>query len=311
MDQRPVEIVKLTHIVEYLAFQAVAFFVMLFPLSGARWLGRNLGAFVFNFLGYRKGVTLSNLRRAFPEKSNDEIVQIARGAYRSVGIAFFELLWYPRMSRDQVNTSMRFDHPDVLKNAYKKGKGLLILTAHFGNWELLGGCIVVQLGFRVHGIAKTQSNRLVNRSIDARRLRFGNIVIPMETSLREVMRALRDGEAVGIVADQAAPKENVPIEFFGTMVPTHQGPSVFSLKMGSPLVAVFPVRAPDGSYDTYVKEVPSADLNGYTEENVAELTRRHVKITEDFIRRFPDQWMWMHRRWKHVPLDTQNSGTDR
>jgi len=290
------------HVAEYVAFQTIAFLLMLLPLSGVRWLGRNLGAFVFDFLGYRKEVTLGNLRRAFPEKSDDEIMQIARGAYKNVGISLFELVWYPKMSREQVSKSMHFVNPDVLRNAYNKGKGLLILTAHFGNWELLGGCIVVEFGFPVSGIAKTQTNRLVNRSIDERRRRFGNKVIPMETSLREVMRALRDGEAVGIVADQAAPKENVQIEFFGTKLPTHQGPSVFSLKMGSPLIAVFSVRRPDGSFDAYVEEVPSADLKDYNDENVTELTRRHVKITEDFIRRFPDQWMWMHKRWKHVPL---------
>ncbi|MBF8296683.1 MAG: hypothetical protein HW389_3228 [Bacteroidetes bacterium] len=280
---------------------------MLLPLSGARWLGRNLGAFVFDFTGYRKEVTLGNLRRAFPEKSDDEIAQIARGAYKNVGITLFEILWYPRMSREQVSESMHFDHPDVVRNAYKKGKGLLILTAHFGNWELLGGCLVVEFGFPVAGIARTQANRLVDRSLNERRLRFGNKVIPMETSLREVMRALRAGEAVGIVADQAAPKENVQIEFFGTKLPTHQGPSVFSLKMGSPLVAVFSVRRPDGSYDAYVEEVPSADLKEYNDENVTELTRRHVKITEDFIRRFPDQWMWMHKRWKHVPPESDRT----
>jgi KDO2-lipid IV(A) lauroyltransferase len=290
------------HVAEYVAFQTIAFLLMLLPLSGVRWLGRNLGAFVFDFLGYRKEVTLGNLRRAFPEKSDDEIMQIARGAYKNVAISLFELVWYPKMSREQVSKSMHFVNPDVLRNAYNKGKGLLILTAHFGNWELLGGCIVVEFGFPVSGIAKTQTNRLVNRSIDERRRRFGNKVIPMETSLREVMRALRDGEAVGIVADQAAPKENVQIEFFGTKLPTHQGPSVFSLKMGSPLIAVFSVRRPDGSFDAYVEEVPSADLKDYNDENVTELTRRHVKITEDFIRRFPDQWMWMHKRWKHVPL---------
>jgi len=211
------------------------------------------------------------------------------------------------MSRQQVSKSMQFHNPEVLRDAYNKKKGLLILTAHFGNWELLGGCIVVEFGFPVSGIAKTQTNRLVNRSIDERRRRFGNKVIPMETSLREVMRALRDGEAVGIVADQAAPKENVQIEFFGTKLPTHQGPSVFSLKMGSPLVAVFSVRRPDGSFDAYVEEVPSADLKDYNDENVTELTRRHVKITEDFIRRFPDQWMWMHKRWKHVPLQAHQT----
>ena len=168
---------KLGHLAEYVAFQTVAFLAMLLPLSGVRWVGRNLGAFVFDVLGYRKQVTLDNLRRAFPEKSDDELVRIARGAFKSVGISLLELVWYPKMTREQVENSMHFHNPEILKAAYDKGKGLLVLTAHFGNWELLGGAIVVKLGFRVYGIAKTQSNRLVNRTIDERRLRFGNKVL--------------------------------------------------------------------------------------------------------------------------------------
>ncbi|HTY35948.1 MAG TPA: lysophospholipid acyltransferase family protein, partial [Bacteroidota bacterium] len=113
---------------------------------------------------------------------------------------------------------------------------------------------------------------------------------------------------VGLVADQAAPKENVPVEFFGTMVPTHQGPSVFSLKMKSPIVAIFAVRRGDGGYDMKVIKIQSDDLDGYTEANAALLTQRHVKVTEDVIRQFPDHWMWMHKRWKHVPLQSQTAG---
>jgi KDO2-lipid IV(A) lauroyltransferase len=298
---------KPVHILEYVTFQVVAFVVQCLPLSGARWVGRMLGRFVFVLVGYRKDVTLGNLSRAFPEKSVQELNRIARGAYENVGIALFELVWFPRMSPDRLRKSIHFDKPELIRSAYEKGKGLLMLTAHFGNWELLAQSIIVHFGFPVNVIVKTQANRLIDRSINKRRIRLGNKIIPMETSLREVLRALRGKEAVGLVADQAAPKENVPIEFFGTMVPTHQGPAVFSLKMGSPLVALFAVRRPDGEYDVHVADIPSEDLDGYSEANVVELTRRHVRITEDFIRRFPDQWMWTHKRWKHVPLESERS----
>ena len=298
---------KLRHILEYIAFQFTAFLVELLPLSGAQWLGRRLGRFVFGVLGYRRDVTLSNLRRAFREKTDLALEEIARGAYENIGISLLELLWFPRLTRERVLKAVRFDKPEILTKAYERGKGVLILTAHFGNWELLGQAIYVHFGFPINGLAKTQSNRLVNESIDKRRSRLGPKVIPMETSLRDVLRALRNGELVAIVADQAAPKENVPVEFFGTMVPTHQGPSAFSLKVGSPIVAVFAVRAADGTYDAHLMEVPSEDLTGPSEENIVELTRRHVKITEDFIRKFPDQWLWMHKRWKHVPLPDTHS----
>lgn len=294
---------KPVHLIEYVAFQIVAFLVQLLPLSGARRLGRAFGSVFYTVPGYRRDVTLSNLRRAFPEKPNLELERIARGAYANVGIALFELMWFPRMSPERLRKLFHFDKPEVVKNAYEKGKGLLMLTAHFGNWEYLAQSIIATFGVPTNALVKTQANRLVDRSITRLRERIGTKVIRMETSLRDVLRALRDGEIVGIVADQAAPKENVPIEFFGAKVPTHQGPSVLSLKMGSPIVAIFSVRRSDGSYDAYVEPVPSEDLSGYTEENVIELTRRHVKITEEFIRRYPDHWMWMHKRWKHVPLE--------
>ena len=292
---------RVRFIVEYILFQIVAGVVNILPLRLARWKGSALGGLAYFLWGRRRRVALENLTKAFPEKSHKEIEGIARGAFRNVGISLLELLWFSRMTTDRIRSLVRFDKPDLIKESYARGKGLLLLTAHFGNWELLAQSIIVHFGFPLHIIVKTQSNRLVDRKINQRRTRFGNSVIPMETSLREVLRALHSGEAVGIVADQAAPQENVPIEFFGRSVPTHQGPAVLSLKVGSPLVALFSVRQADGSYQVYVQEVPMQDIREFTRENVIELTKRHTKLTEEFIRRYPDHWMWMHKRWKHLP----------
>lgn len=108
---------------------------------------------------------------------------------------------------------------------------------------------------------------------------------------------------MGIVADQSAPKENVAVEFFGRRVPTHQGPAVFSLKMGAPLIATFPLLQPDGTYRARFVEIPTDDLAGLNDENILELTKRHVHLTEEVIRQYPDHWMWMHQRWKHALKD--------
>jgi KDO2-lipid IV(A) lauroyltransferase len=294
--------VKIVHVIEYVAFEMVVFLVRLLPFSRAQWLGRRLGRFMLSPIGYRKEVTLSNLRRAFPEKAEAEIVAIALGAYENLGISLLEFVSFPKLTREQLREMVHFDKPDVIQNAYNKGKGLIILSAHFGNWELMSPGIVLTFGFPGSAIAKTQANPLVDRTINKWRTLFGSRVIPMETSLREVLKALHNKEAVGLVADQAAPKENVRVEFFGTMVPTHQGPSVFSLKLGSPMVSVFSVRRTDGTYDAIVQEVPSEDLKGDSQENVDELTQRHVRILEEIIRKHPDHWMWQHKRWKHVPL---------
>jgi KDO2-lipid IV(A) lauroyltransferase len=296
---------RLRNILEFILFQAVAALLNLLPLRIVQRVGASLGSAAYSFWGHRRRVALDNLTKAFPEKSSKELESIAKGAFRNVGISLVELLWLSRMTPDRIRSLVRFDKPDLIKDRYAEGKGLLLLTAHFGNWELLAQSVITNLGFPVHIIVKTQSNPLVDKRINQRRTRFGNAVVPMETSLREVLKALRAGEVVGIVADQAAPRENVPIEFFGRKVPTHQGPAALSLKVGSPLVAIFPVRQADGTYRVYVEEIPTRDLVGYTEENVIEMTKRHTKLTEEFIRKYPDHWLWMHKRWKHVSPEAE------
>ncbi|HTP14086.1 MAG TPA: lysophospholipid acyltransferase family protein, partial [Bacteroidota bacterium] len=133
------------------------------------------------------------------------------------------------------------------------------------------------------------------------RTMFGNSIVPMESAVRELLRLLHEGKAVGMVADQTAAKESISIPFFGREVPTYEGPAMFSLKTGAPLLLGLAIRREDGTYSGRFEEVPSADISGYTKEHVAELTRRHVAMMEAIIRRYPDQWMWMHKRWKHVP----------
>jgi KDO2-lipid IV(A) lauroyltransferase len=296
---------RLRYIIEYILFQSVAALLTLLPLRLVRSIGALLGGGAYSLWAHRRRIALDNLTKAFPDRSRGELESIAKGAFRNVGISLLELLWFSRITPDKIRSLVRFDNPDLIRERYAQGKGLLLLTAHFGNWELLAQSVKTNLGIPVHIIVKTQANPLVDKKVNQRRTRFGNPVIPMETSLREVLKALRAGEAIGIVADQAAPMENVPIEFFGRNVPTHQGPAVLSLKVGSPLVALFSVRQADGSYEVYVREIPRRDLGGYTPENVVELTKRHTKLTEEFIRTYPDHWMWMHKRWKHVPADEE------
>ena len=125
--------------------------------------------------------------------------------------------------------------------------------------------------------------------------------MPMGMSVREIIRTLQQGGIIALVADQTAPKESVSVEFFGRQVPTFEGPAVFCLKTGAPIVLGCTVRQNDGNYTMHLEHVPSDDLVHYSEENVRELTQRQVRLTEEIIQQHPEQWMWMHKRWKHVP----------
>lgn len=290
----------LTHVVEYLAYKVASGIVQLLPLRAVQRTGAAMGEFMYATFGLRRAVTLENLRFAFPGKSSEELDRIARASFRSVGTAFFELLWFPRLTETSLRSLFVYENPELIHELLALGKGVIVVAAHFGNWELTALAFSVYAGTPLNVIAKTQSNKLVNASIAKSRTRFGNVLIPMGISVRDLVRALEQGKAVGILPDQTAPKESVLIDFFGRPVPTHQGPAVFSLKMGAPILVTFPARQTDGSYKGRFVQVRTDDLVGYSEENMIELTKRHVKATEDAIRANPGQWMWMHRRWKHA-----------
>jgi len=117
---------------------------------------------------------------------------------------------------------------------------------------------------------------------------------------RQVLKALKEGSTVLILGDQSGSKESLFIDFFGRPSATHGGAAAFSLRTNTPIVMLFLMRRADGTYEVLCEEVERAGLNGYTEENVIELTRRHMAILERYIRMRPDHWLWMHKRWKHT-----------
>ena len=289
------------HLFEYMIFEIGGFILRLFPLRIVQRLGAAIGEFVGVKLGYRRNVTMDNLRNAFPEYDELRLRAIMRGSFRSVGTALFEFAYFPRLNAVAVNRLVEIGNSELVKEVYARGMGIILLTAHFGNWELLAQSVPARTGIPVHVIVKLQSNRFVDKKINGWRTMLGNIAVPMEISVRELLKALRDKKAIGMVGDQTAAKESDSVPFFGREVPTFEGPAMFSLKTRAPLLVGFAVRQPNGTYRAEFHEIPSADLAAYNPENVRELTKRHVAETEAVIRAHPEQWMWMHKRWKHVP----------
>jgi KDO2-lipid IV(A) lauroyltransferase len=291
---------KVQHLFEDVLFECSGFVLRLLPLRAVQKVGGAIGEFVGATLGYRRGVALDNLRHGFPEKEEKDIQQIMRGSFRNVGIALFELMLVPRLNASTFKDIIHPANPQIIQNAYAKGKGVVLLTAHFGNWEFIAQSVPVWTGIPVLAIVKSQSNRYIDRQINLSRMKFGNAAVPMENAVRELLNALHEGKAVGIVADQTAAKESIWVPFFGREVPTYEGPAMFCLKTRAPLIMGFPVRGLDGRYSVQFEEVKFDDLKSYTKENILELTKRHVAVTERIIRQYPEQWMWMHKRWKHV-----------
>jgi KDO2-lipid IV(A) lauroyltransferase len=285
------------HLIEYLFFTAFRSLLLLLPAPTARRLGRSLGRLGFRILSRRREVALDNLRHAFPDRTPGELDAIARGAFENFGISISEFLRFSRLDPADLRAMMNYDRNADAFRKIAGTKGLLFMTGHFGNWELTGAGSSCLAGVPYLVIVKTQSNRMVDRVVTGLRTRFGSSTVPMEKSVRETMATLGRGGVVALAGDQSAPRESDFVPFFGRDVATFRGPAAFALRARVPLMLGFTVRRPDFSYDFVVEEVDLADAG---EDNIRELTRRHVAILEKYIRLHPDHWLWMHRRWKHL-----------
>jgi KDO2-lipid IV(A) lauroyltransferase len=301
-----------TNRLEFILFSFFGFVVRLLPLRLAQLTGRFVGSVGYYVARRRRLIAIDNLSHAFPDKTGEDIKRIAVGAFRSYGICISEFLWFPRLTPERLRKLVRIINVDLAAAAHSRGKGVVFVSGHFGNWELSALASAHFTGYPMTIIVQNQRNRLVNEVINRYRCIWGNSVVPMESSAREILRNLSEAQAVGILADQSAPTEGIYVDFFGRPAATHDGPAIFSLRTGAPIVIGFLVRQTNGRYELTYEEISSSDLDDYSERNVAELTRRHVAVLEKYVRQYPDQWLWMHRRWKHsdkAPKVKTDAGT--
>ena len=287
--------------IEYFFFSIVNQIARRLSFRTAGKVGAWLGNAVFSFTPIRKKITLENLKTSFPEKSQAEIEAIARGAYRNYGIALVESLWAGGQSAETLRGVLRVANPEVMVQARAQQRGVLFLSAHYGSWELLPSSVRLNIDTPLAMIFQRQRNKRIDALFEKNRSRFDNVTIPMGISSRKALSALADNYVVLMLGDQSGPKEAVFVDFFGRPAATHRGVAAFSLKTGAPIVMGFVVRQSDGTYTITFEEVDRSGLDSYSEEHIIELTRRHVVILEQWIRKHPDHWLWMHKRWKHMP----------
>lgn len=285
---------------EYLLLLPLRAVILALPFRAVQLFGSAFGKFVFHVIPVRKELVLSNLRHAFPEKSEDEIKMIALKNYQNIFATFFELFWIQRMSQKHMRKIVRIPDTAVIDELLKRGKGLIMLSGHISNWEMIAISVGLISGHSLHAIVKKQHNPFMDRLMNGIRTKFGNVVVDMDRAPREIIKSLRDHGVVAILADQSGPEEGLFIDFFGRPASTHVGPAVFALRTQSPILMTYAVRNDDGTYDVTFEEVDTADLQGTDDDKIRTISERHVRLLENFVRKHPDQWLWMHKRWKHT-----------
>jgi Kdo2-lipid IVA lauroyltransferase/acyltransferase len=296
--------------IEAFAFSSTAALLQLLPLRMVRILAKCISTFVYYIIPFRKSLTLQQLREAFPDEAEKQIKRWARLSYQNFITTLFELMWTPRFSDEVMNRVLHIPEAEVLLGAHGRDKGLILMSGHFGNWEWLSCGVAAMLGLPFKVVVHPMNNPRVDSIVERYRTSKGNTVVPMGISIRDVLKTLQSKGVVAMLADQSAPKESLFVEFMGKPTATFEGPALFALRTGAPIVFGFSVRKADGNYDVLLEEIPTDDLDGATSENILELTRRHVQVLESMIRKYPYMWLWQHRRWKHQPPN-ENASDER
>ena len=187
-----------------------------------------------------------------------------------------------------------------MKEKLKKGKGIIFVSGHFGNWEIMayGGALI--FGKPLSVIVKEQSNKRLDKRLNALREFKGNSMIEMKKAAKEVLRALGENRIVAMLGDQSAPAESAKVKFFGKEITAFEGPAVFALKTGAPVFWGVPVRDEYYNYSLKAIEIDTSIYKEYSAENVQAITQKTMSLLEEYIRSTPDHWLWFHRRFKSV-----------
>jgi KDO2-lipid IV(A) lauroyltransferase len=289
----------MAHRVQYGALRGVIGLLRRIGLGPASAVGASLGTLGYRPLKIRRDVVERQVRSAFPELPPEEVLRIARASYANLGRTSTETALLPLYDRERIID--RFEAVEgwsIVEERLARGKGLILVSGHLGNWEL-GGAYLAARGLPMQAVARYMENPLFDRYLTSTRERIGMTVVHDDEAVRRVPRALRGGNAVAFLIDQGAVGlASTWVPFFRRLAKTPRGPAVFALRLGAPIVFGAALRQPDGRFRLTFEPIdstPSGNVDGDVERIVADYTA----TLERWVRRAPEQYFWQHRRWKH------------
>jgi KDO2-lipid IV(A) lauroyltransferase len=270
------------------------------PLSRA--LAISIAEMVYLLHFRLRQVGMRNLAMVFPEKSEVERARILRGVFTSLGRQLSEVCQFPKYTIENVEQVVVYDGLENYLEANARGKGVLFLTAHFGAWELSAFAHSMH-GHWLHVVMRPMDNPYLDRLLQENRTRYGNKVVAKDDFVRGLLGAMRAGEVVGILMDtNMTPPQGVFVDFFGIPACTASGLARIALKTDAAVVPGFTIW--DDALGKYrLRFDPALQLirTGDLEADIVANTQMFTKVIEDYVRQYPEQWLWVHRRWKTRP----------
>jgi KDO2-lipid IV(A) lauroyltransferase len=237
-----------------------------------------------------------NLKAIFPEKSNREIRKIRIRMFRNFAKYLVDFFRFEKLDSEYVKKNIFIENRQYSEQALAKGKGVIVLSAHIGNWEL-GGAAVSLSGYPLWVVVLPHKNKKVNAFFDYQRKSKGINVVPLGMAVRRCFEILKGNNMLALVGDRDFNENGIVINFFGKSAIFPEGPAAFSLKTGAVILPVFMVRNEDDSFTLKIEKPIEFTPSQNKEKDITELIKHYKVIIEDYIRKYPDQWYMFRRFW--------------
>ena len=283
---------KTQYFLEFLVVRTFVIVMTVMPIGMCYRLGVLVGKLLYYCLPLRKKVAYENIKTAFGDISDDRIKEIIKGMYINFSLFAFEGGMMHRMQR----LDMEFVGLENMAKAYNRHEGVILCTAHIGNWQAMGLGLVMQ-GYPVNNIVKRQRNPLVFEE-ELKAMHRANLKTTiMQSTPRNILRALKDGDVVEFLGDQNAGRRGVFVPFFGQPASTVTGPALFALKTKSPLLFAVGIRENIRHHKIFIEAIDFTGTHNL-ENDVLSLTKILNERLEYYVTAYPEQYFWMHKRWK-------------
>lgn len=276
------------------------------PKGWALQIGHRIGLLYYYIVKKRREIALNNLQIAFgSDLTAAQRKQICKASFINVGKTCVEFLRFPKLNAENIWNQVTVEGRENLYTALEAGKGAIVFLAHFGNWELLSLVYGALIPDRAKAIALPLKNEPLNTYLWRHREQLSLKLIPRNRAVRETLRALRNNQAIGFFADQNAGPEGIFVNFLGKPASAVRGPAVLALKTGAPLIFSLSIRQSDDRHLVYISPAAHPEPTDDFESDVERYTTQMLKQLETYIHKYPEQWLWLHNRWKTQPPEAR------
>ena len=292
---------KFRYHIERILFAAVLMLIRIFPRDFVLWAGRWFGRFA-RLVDFRhRRVAMENLALAFPEMQERQRAAVLRRCYAFFGAYLFDMLaCFPKFPAERM-ADYEYEGLENVEEGYRRGKGIIFYTGHWGGWELMAMAQGFK-GYRMGLIARRLDNPYLHGLLETLRCSTGNFVIDKMEGFRPMLKTMKEGKGIAILIDQnVTTEERVFVDFFGRSASTTPALGLLKLKTDAALIAAFALPLPGGRYRFSYSSPLDVPLTGNRKMDALRITQECTRVIEQQIRRYPEFWLWMHRRWKTRP----------